>query len=72
MVTIAERLSCAYDRVIKAEQNSPFSDTVQLLAVSKTKPIDENKTKNIPENSLQLKFYKKINFNLDLKSSMMN
>ncbi|MEQ3513238.1 YggS family pyridoxal phosphate-dependent enzyme [Pseudoalteromonas sp. BZB3] len=40
MVTIAERLSCAYDRVIKAEQNSPFSDTVQLLAVSKTKPID--------------------------------
>ena len=36
MVTIAERLSCAYDRVIKAEQTSPFSDEVKLLAVSKT------------------------------------
>ena len=40
MVTIAERLSCAYDRVIKAEQTTPFSDEVKLLAVSKTKPIE--------------------------------
>jgi pyridoxal phosphate enzyme (YggS family) len=40
MVTIAERLSCAYDRVLKAEQTSPFSDEVKLLAVSKTKPIE--------------------------------
>ncbi|KID54871.1 hypothetical protein JF50_23745 [Pseudoalteromonas luteoviolacea] len=40
MVTIAERLNNAYDRITKAEQNSHISDPVQLLAVSKTKPID--------------------------------
>jgi pyridoxal phosphate enzyme (YggS family) len=39
MITIAERLGYAYDRVIKAEQNSSYSDPVTLLAVSKTKPI---------------------------------
>ncbi|KZN43221.1 YggS family pyridoxal phosphate-dependent enzyme [Pseudoalteromonas luteoviolacea] len=40
MVTIAERLNNAYDRITKAEQNCHISDPVQLLAVSKTKPIE--------------------------------
>ncbi|KZN46747.1 YggS family pyridoxal phosphate-dependent enzyme [Pseudoalteromonas luteoviolacea] len=40
MVTIAERLNNAYDRIAKAEQNSHKTDPVQLLAVSKTKPIE--------------------------------
>lgn len=40
MVTIAERLNNAYDRIAKAEQNGQISDPVQLLAVSKTKPIE--------------------------------
>ncbi|MDK1289201.1 YggS family pyridoxal phosphate-dependent enzyme [Pseudoalteromonas umbrosa] len=40
MVTIAERLNNAYDRITKAEQNNQISDPVQLLAVSKTKPIE--------------------------------
>ncbi|MGA4607006.1 YggS family pyridoxal phosphate-dependent enzyme [Pseudoalteromonas maricaloris] len=39
MVTIAERLDNAYGRIEKAKQNCQFSETVQLLAVSKTKPI---------------------------------
>ncbi|ASD67987.1 YggS family pyridoxal phosphate-dependent enzyme [Pseudoalteromonas piscicida] len=39
MVTIAERLDNAYGRIEKAKQNCQFKETVQLLAVSKTKPI---------------------------------
>ncbi|UDM62649.1 YggS family pyridoxal phosphate-dependent enzyme [Pseudoalteromonas piscicida] len=39
MVTIAERLDNAYGRIEKAKQNCQFSETVQLLAVSKTKSI---------------------------------
>ncbi|MCG7538796.1 YggS family pyridoxal phosphate-dependent enzyme [Pseudoalteromonas sp. OF7H-1] len=41
MVTIAERLDNAYGRIEKAKQNCQFSETVQLLAVSKTKPITD-------------------------------
>ncbi|RZG03957.1 YggS family pyridoxal phosphate-dependent enzyme [Pseudoalteromonas sp. CO348] len=41
MVTIAERLDNAYGRIKKAKQNCQFSETVQLLAVSKTKPITD-------------------------------
>ncbi|MEJ6475056.1 YggS family pyridoxal phosphate-dependent enzyme [Pseudoalteromonas piscicida] len=39
MVTIAERLDNAYGRIEKAKQNCQFNETVQLLAVSKTKPV---------------------------------
>ena len=41
MVTIAERLDNAYGRIEKAKQNCQFNETVQLLAVSKTKPVTD-------------------------------
>ncbi|MCG7535212.1 YggS family pyridoxal phosphate-dependent enzyme [Pseudoalteromonas sp. OOF1S-7] len=39
MVTIAERLNNAYDRIAKAQQKYATDQEVALLAVSKTKPI---------------------------------
>ncbi|CCQ09937.1 Hypothetical protein YggS, proline synthase co-transcribed bacterial homolog PROSC [Pseudoalteromonas luteoviolacea B = ATCC 29581] len=39
MVTIAERLNSAYQRLQEAAEKSPYRHPVRLLAVSKTKPI---------------------------------
>jgi hypothetical protein len=42
MVTIAERLTCAYARIANAAKNTHRSkDEITLLAVSKTKPSDD-------------------------------
>lgn len=40
MVTIAERLNNAYDRIAKAQQKCATDQEVSLLAVSKTKPVE--------------------------------
>lgn len=40
MVTIAERLNSAYQRLQDAAEKSPYSHPIRLLAVSKTKPIE--------------------------------